>query len=93
MLNVQFLCDILNDIKKTFDTMLVIRGSESNILEIQSHHQEDFRHRNFRGCFTVVAIFYFECHTYNYSLNGERASISPIFFKTRQSFWDGGSIE
>ena len=86
MLNVQFLCDILDDIKKTFNTRLVVRGSESNILEIQSHHQVDFRHCNFRGCFTVVAIFYFECHTYNYSLNGERASISPVFLKQDNHF-------
>ena len=41
-MDVQFLCDLLNDIKKTFDTMLDIIDSKSNILEIQSHHQEDF---------------------------------------------------
>ena len=40
--------------------MLDIRGSKSNILEIQSHHQEDFQHRNFQGCFRVVAISYFQ---------------------------------
>ena len=73
-INVQFLCDLLNDIKKTFDTMLDTRGLKSNILETQSHHQGDFRHRFFRGCFKVFAIFYFERHTYNSSLNGERAS-------------------
>ena len=64
-------------IKKTFDTGLDIRGSNSNIFENQSHHQEDFRHRNFRGCSGVVGVFYFERHTYNYSDNGERALISP----------------
>ena len=74
---VQFLCDSFNDIKKTFDTMLDIRGSKSNILEIQNHPQEYFRHCNFQGCFTVVAIFYFERHTYSYSLNAEHALISP----------------
>ena len=50
-MDVRILCDLLNDIKKTFNTGLDIRGSKSNILETQSHHQEDFRHRNFRGCF------------------------------------------
>ena len=64
--------------EETFDTGLDIRGSKSSILEVQSHHQEDdFWHRNFRGCFKAVAIFYFERHTYNYSLNGERALILP----------------
>ena len=57
--------------------MLDIRGSNSNIFENQSHHQEDFRHRNFRGCSGVVGVFYFERHTYNYSDNGERALILP----------------
>ena len=32
----------------------------------------------FQGCFIVIAISYYECHTYNYSLNGERALILPI---------------
>ena len=43
-MNVEFLCDALNDIKKTSDIGLDVRGSKSNILEIQSHQQEDFRH-------------------------------------------------
>ena len=68
-MNVQFLCDLLNDIKKTFDSGLDIRGPKLNILETQGHHQEDFQHRNFRGCFIVVVVFYFEHHTYNYSLS------------------------
>ena len=38
-------------------------------------HQEDFRHRNFRGCFGVVDVSYFERHTNNYSDNGEQALI------------------
>ena len=59
-------------LKKTFDTRLDIRGLNSNIFENQSHHQEHFRHRNFRGCSRGVGVFYFERHTYNYSDNGER---------------------
>ena len=77
-MNVKFLCDLLNDIKQTFDTGIDLRGSKSNMLQIQSHHQEDFRHRNFWGCFRVVDVFYYERHTYNYSLNGEGAKILPI---------------
>ena len=68
-MNVQFLCDLSNEIKKTFDTGLDIRGSKLDIFESYSHHQEDFPHRNFLGFFGVV-VFYFECHTYNYSDNG-----------------------
>ena len=78
--------------KKTFNTGLDIRGSNSNIFKNQSHHQEDFRHRNFQGCSGVVGVFYFEHHTYNYLDNGEWALISPKF-KWGQSFWDGGSID
>ena len=63
-------------IKKTFDTRLDIRGSNSNIFENQSHHQGDSRHHNFRGCSRVVGVSYFEHHTYNYSNNGEWALIS-----------------
>ena len=70
----QIICSI---IKKTFDTGLDIRGANSNISENQSHHQEDFRHCNFRGCSGVVGVFYFECHTYNYSGNGEQALLLP----------------
>ena len=73
---VQFLCKFLNDIKKTFDTGLDIGGSKSNIFESQTHHQEDFQPLNFRGCFGVVVVFYFERHTYNCSDNDERALIS-----------------
>ena len=76
-MNVQFLCDLQNDIKKIFDTGLDVRGSNSNILEMQSHHEEDFGHHNLWGCFRVVANFDFDCHTYNYSLNGGHALISP----------------
>ena len=43
--------------KKTFDTGLDIRGSNSDIFENQSHHQEHSRHRNFRGCSGVVGVF------------------------------------
>ena len=74
-----FLDFLLNDIKKTFDTGLDIRGSKLNIFESRSHHQEEFRHRNFRGCFGVVGVFYFDPPTYNYSVNDARASISPKF--------------
>ena len=63
-------------IKKTFITGLDIRGSNSNIFENQSHHQEDFRHRNNWGYSGGVGVFYFEHHTYNYSDTGERALIS-----------------
>ena len=73
---VQFLYDLSNDIKKTFDIGLDIRGTKSNIFEGWSHHQEDFQHRNFWGCFGVVVIFYFEHHTYNYLDNSEHALIS-----------------
>ena len=68
-MNVQFICDLLNDIKRLL--------TPGQVLEAQSHHQEDFRHRDFRGCFIVVVVFYFARHTYNYSLNGERALIYP----------------
>ena len=64
-------------IKKTFDTGLDIWGSNLNIFKNQSHHHEDFRHRNLWGCSGVIDIFYFERHTYNYSDNGERGFISP----------------
>ena len=74
---VQFLCDLLNEIKKTFNIGLDIRGSRSSIFEGQSHHQEDLRHRNFWVCFEVVVVFYFERYTYNYAFNDKRALISP----------------
>ena len=45
-MDIPFLCDLLNDIKKTFNTKLDIRGSKSNIFESHSHHQEDFNHYN-----------------------------------------------
>ena len=44
-------------------------------IKYQSHHQEDFRHRNFQGCSGVVGVFYFERYIYNYSDNGGRALI------------------
>ena len=66
-------------IKKTYDTRLDIRGSNSNIFEIQSHHQKDFEHRNFRGCSGAFGVFYFERQSYNYSDSGKRAWISPKF--------------
>ena len=62
---------------KTFNTTLDIRGSNSNIFKNQSHHQQDFRPCNFRGCSGVVGVFYFECHTYNNSYNGEQALVLP----------------
>ena len=69
------ICFIL---KKTFDIgLLDIRGSNSNVVENESHHQEDFRHRDFQGCSGAVGVFYFECHTYNHSYNGERTLILP----------------
>ena len=64
-------------IRKIFDTELDIRGSNSNIFKNQRHHQEDFTHHNFRGCFIVDVVFYFERHTYNCSDNGERILILP----------------
>ena len=77
---VMFLCDSLIDMfhhQETLDTKLDIRGSNSNIFENQSHHQEDFRHRNFRGCSRGVGDFYCKRHTYNYSDSGEQALILP----------------
>ena len=62
-------------INKAFNTGLDIRGSNSNIFEDQIHHQEDFKHCNFQGCYGGVGVFYFEHHTYNYSDNNERALI------------------
>ena len=41
------------------------------------YHQEVFRQRNFGGRFGVVVVFYFKSHTYNYSVNGQHALISP----------------
>ena len=64
-------------VKKTFDTGLDIRGLNSNVFENQSHHQEDFGHRNFQGCFGVVGVFFLERHTYNYLDNVARALILP----------------
>ena len=66
---VMFLCDTLNDMfhhQAGFNTGLDIRDSNSNIFKNQSHHQEDFRHCNFKGCYGVVCVPYFERHTYNY---------------------------
>ena len=63
-MNVEVLYDLLSD-KNTFDTGLDIRGSKSNTLEIQSHHQQDFWHHNFRGCFKVVAIYYLFLASYS----------------------------
>ena len=79
------ICFIL---KKTFDTGLDIRGSNSKVYKNESHHREDFEHRDFPVCSGVVGVFYFERHTYNYSDNVEQALISP---KCRQSLWDRGS--
>ena len=76
-MNVQFLCDLSNDISETFDTMLDIRGSKLNISGSHSHHQEDFPHRKFLGCYGVVVVFLFEHRIYNYSDNEERALILP----------------
>ena len=41
------------------------------------HHQELFRHRDFQGWFTVVVVFNSKSRTYNYSVNGQYAQISP----------------
>ena len=68
---------ICSIIKKTFDTRLDVKGSNSYIFENQSHHQEDFRHRNFWGCTSALGVSYFECHTYNYLDNGEHALVLP----------------
>ena len=46
-------------------------GSKSIFL-----HQT-LQHRDFRGCFGVVVVLYFKHRTYNYSINGHRALISP----------------
>ena len=88
-MNVQFLCDLLNDINKTFDTGLDIRDLKSDIFESHSYHQEDFPHRNFRGCFgVVVVVFYFERYTYNNSDNVEQALILPkLEMRTVISNW------
>jgi hypothetical protein len=37
------------------------------------HHQKVFRHRNFGGHCEVLVVFYFQSHTYNYLVNGQRA--------------------
>ena len=76
-MNFQFLCGLSNDIKETFNTMLDIRVSKSDIFESHSPHQEVFPHRNFQGCFGVVVVFYFKHHIYNYSDNGEWVLIFP----------------
>ena len=41
------------------------------------HHQEVFRHRNFKGRFKVFDVLYFKSHTYNYSVNGQQTLILP----------------
>ena len=56
---------------------LEIWGSESNISVPNFTYQEVFWHRNFWGHFGVVVVVYFKSHTYNYSVNGQRALISP----------------
>ena len=58
-------------------TRLEIWGSKSNILAWNFHRQEVFWHRNFRGRFGVVDVFYLKIHTYNHSVNGQWALISP----------------
>ena len=40
-------------------------------------YEEVFWHHNFQGRFGVVVVFYFKNLTYNYSVNGQRALISP----------------
>ena len=39
-------------------------------------YEEVFRHRNFRGHFRVVVVLCFKNHTYNYTVNCQRALIS-----------------
>ena len=39
--------------------------------------KKSFLHCNFRGHFRVVVVLYFKSHTYNYSVHGQRALISP----------------
>lgn len=56
---------------------LEIEGSKLNNVAPNLLYQEIFWHRDFRGRFIVVVVFYFWSHTYNYSVNGQRASISP----------------
>ena len=75
---------------KIFNTVLDFRGSKSNISENQSHHQEDFRHCNFRACFGVVVVFYLSVilTTTRTMVNGP---LSRQNKKSGQSFWDGGS--
>ena len=58
-------------------TQLEIWGSKSNIFGPNFHHQEVFRHRDCGRRFGVVDVISFKSHTYNHSVNGQRALISP----------------
>ena len=49
----------------------------SNIFMPNFLYQEVFRHYNFQWRFEVVVVFYFKSRTYNDSVNGQHASISP----------------
>ena len=64
----------------SLSAQLEIWGSKSNIFARNFHHQEVFRHRNFGRHFgAVVVYYYYKNHTYNYSVNGQWALISPNF--------------
>ena len=52
-------------------------GSKSSIFAPHLLYQEVFQHHDLWGNFKVVDAFYFKSHTYNYSVNGQHALISP----------------
>ena len=55
-----------------------ILEAQSQILSrIKLIIKKAFNTKTSRGCSRVVVVFYFECQTYDYLDNGERAYISP----------------